>query len=82
MAQKKTNLVDAEDLRPIFKFIGKNWYLLLSLPLIGFSVAFYHNYKQADIYAAKTEILLKSSETYDYQNQIYSNLGYYYCYHS
>ncbi|NNE55919.1 MAG: P-loop NTPase, partial [Flavobacteriales bacterium] len=30
-----------------------------------------------DIYAAKSEILLKSAETYDYQAQIYSNLGYY-----
>ena len=77
MSEKKTNLVDADDLRPLFKFLGKNWYLILSFPLIAFCIAYLYTYKLPNIYAAKTEILLKSSETYDYQNQIYSNLGYY-----
>ncbi|MGB1031543.1 MAG: hypothetical protein ACPGWM_02955, partial [Flavobacteriales bacterium] len=77
MTQKKSNLIDADDLRPIAKFIGKNWWIMISLPIIAYAIAAFFNHKQADIYAAKTEILLKSSETYDYQNQIYSNLGYY-----
>lgn len=73
----KSTLIDADDLRPILKFVGKNWYLLILLPAIAFVVAYIYTHRLADIYAAKTEILLKSSETYDYQSQIYSNVGYY-----
>ena len=77
MAEHKSNFIEAEDLRPILKFIGKNWYLLILLPAVfGLGALAYTN-GQAEIYAARCEILLKSSETYDYQSQIYSNLGYY-----
>jgi len=77
MADKAGNLIDPEDLQPIFKFIGKNWHLLIIFPLVAIAGAYLYNARQHDIYAAKAEILLKSSETYDYQKQIYSSLGYY-----
>ncbi len=73
----KSTLLDADDLRPIIKFLSKNWYLLILLPALCFVIAFYYTHRLADIYAAKTEILLKSAETYDYQSQIYSNVGAY-----
>lgn len=77
MSEKPGNLIDPEDLRPIFKFLGKNWYLLLLFPLIAMMLANWYTHTLPDIYAAKTEILLKSADTYDYQSQLYSNLGYY-----
>lgn len=73
----KSTLLDADDLRPIIKFLGKNWYLLIGIPAAAFAIAYFYTHRLSDIYAAKTEILLKSSETYDYQSQIYSNVGYY-----
>jgi capsular polysaccharide biosynthesis protein len=76
MADNKSSFLDADDLRPISKFIGKNWYLLFIFPAIAFFVAWFYTHGLPDVYAAKSEILLKSSDTYDYQNQIYSNLGY------
>lgn len=77
MAQNKASFIDPEDLRPIFKFVGKNWLALMLLPVITYVVAYIVTYQTPDIYAAKSEILLRSQETYDYQSQIYSNVGYY-----
>ena len=73
----KSALISQDDLRPILKFMGRNWYFLLFLPLLGYLVAWGYTYTQPNVYAAKTEILLKQSDTYDYQSNIYSNLGYY-----
>ncbi|MFK7758103.1 MAG: polysaccharide biosynthesis tyrosine autokinase [Flavobacteriales bacterium] len=71
------NIISADDLRPIFKFLSKNWLILLLFPLIGFGLAYLYTQRQAKIYAAKTEILLKSEETYNYQNELRSNFGYF-----
>jgi capsular exopolysaccharide synthesis family protein len=81
MAEKaKSTLLDADDLRPIIKFVGKNWILMIIIPTIAYAIAYYFTHKMADIYAAKTEILLKSAETYEYQQQIYKEVGYYQAY--
>ncbi len=71
------SVFDLDDLRPIFKFIGKNWYLFILLPVIFYGIAYIYSYRLPDIYAAKTEILLKSSETYDYQNGMNASFGYF-----
>ena len=73
----KTNFLDADDLRPIIKFISKNWYLLILFSGIGWMFALIYTHRLPNIYAAKTEILLKSNETYDYQTQIFKDIGYY-----
>jgi len=76
----KSTLLDADDLRPIIKFVSKNWYLMVLIPAIFFAFAYFYTHKMADIYAAKSEILLKSGETYEYQSQIYKEVGYYAAY--
>jgi len=76
-APQKTNFLDADDLRPIIKFINKNWYLMILFSGIGWLFAMFYTHRLPNVYAAKTEILLKSSETYDYQTQIYKDIGYY-----
>jgi capsular polysaccharide biosynthesis protein len=76
-APQKTNFLDADDLRPIIKFINKNWYLMILFSGIGWLFAMFYTHRLPNIYAAKTEILLKSSETYDYQTQIFKDIGYY-----
>ncbi|MEN9348082.1 MAG: hypothetical protein RLZZ77_1593 [Bacteroidota bacterium] len=77
MAEQKTNFLDADDLRPIIKFASKNWHIVLLFAILALIIAYLYSHRLQNIYAAKTEILLKSSDTYDYQNQIYSELGYY-----
>ena len=61
----------------LLKIVSKNWHFILFLPAIAALIATSVTYQQPNIYAAKTQILLKSDDVYDYQNQIYSKLGYY-----
>lgn len=53
-----------------------NWYYFISVPLIAFGGTYVYTHRIPDIYAAKCQILLKSNETYDYQNEIYRGLGF------
>ncbi|MFN9391952.1 MAG: polysaccharide biosynthesis tyrosine autokinase [Flavobacteriales bacterium] len=77
MAEQRTNFIDADDLRPVLKFIAKSWHLIVLCCLVAFTIAYFYTHRLQEIYAARTEILLKSEETYDYQNKIYSDIGYY-----
>lgn len=74
---QKTNFVDSDDLQPVIKYISKNWYLFILFGFIGYVFAYLYTHRLPNIYAAKTEILLKSSNAYDYQNQIRRDIGYY-----
>ena len=76
MAEGKTNFLDADDLRPILRFLSKNWFLMILSALVAFVASYFYTHRLPSIYAAKTEILLKSSETYDYQKTVYNELGY------
>jgi len=72
-----SNFISAEDLRPLWKFFGKNWWLLVLLPLIGLLISFWYTSRVPRVSSAKTEILLKSDETYNYQSELRSNFGYF-----
>ena len=71
------NIVSVEDLKWIWKSIYKSWYLFIIIPVIALVVGVFYNYKIIPIYASKIEILLKSNEVYDYQDKLYSNVGFY-----
>jgi len=60
---KENNLIDTDDLRIIGKFLSKNWFLLIILPGIAAALAYVYTYRLPDIYAAKTEIMIKSQES-------------------
>jgi tyrosine-protein kinase Etk/Wzc len=47
------------------------------VPLVAYIIGFIYTYRLAETYASKTELLLKSNETYDYQDPIYKGLGAY-----
>ncbi|MDQ3190824.1 MAG: polysaccharide biosynthesis tyrosine autokinase [Bacteroidota bacterium] len=72
-----SSIIDTKDLNQIWKIFLNNWYIILAFVLLSGSIAYIYTYKLTDIYAGSTQILIKSSETYDYQNQIYKGLGYY-----
>jgi len=70
------NIISAEDLRPVLKYLSKAWIFILLFPIIGFLAGYLHTRGLKDIYASKTELLLKSNETYDYQTEINRSFGY------
>lgn len=75
--KKKSNIIDLEDLRFFTNLLVKNWYIIISFLFISVILSYFYTYKLPDVYAAKTQILLKTDDTYDYQNKIYKGLGYY-----
>ena len=80
MNKKKSNILDLDDFRSFYKVISKNWYIVLIFVIGAFVLSYLYTYKLPDVYAAKSQVLLKNEDTYDYQNQIYKGIGYYQSY--
>lgn len=78
--KQKTNIIEMDDLKSFFTNFYKNWYIIVIFVSIAAFASYLYTYKLPDIYAAKTQILLKNNETYDYQTQIFKGLGYYEAY--
>lgn len=76
--KKNNSIIDLEDVQSFFKLISKNWFIVVIFLCISSICAYFYSYKLPNIYAAKSQIILKSDNTYDYQNQLYKGLGYYY----
>ena len=74
--KKNAPIISAEDLKIVYKVFFKNWYYFVLAPLAMASLAFFYTHRMTEIYAAETQILLRSDETYQYQNRIYQNIGY------
>lgn len=70
-------LIEAKDILFIWKMILKNLGFLIGIPLIAYGVGYVYTYRLTNVYGAKAELLLKSNETYDYQDPIYKGLGAY-----
>ncbi|MCW3082641.1 MAG: ptk [Bacteroidetes bacterium] len=75
--KKKTSIIEMDDLLSFIKIFSKNWLVIVSFVAVASILCYFYTYKLPDVYAAKTQILLKSDDTYDYQNQIYKGIGFY-----
>jgi capsular exopolysaccharide synthesis family protein len=70
-------LIEAKDILFIWKMILKNLGFIIVIPLVAYAIGYVYTYRLTNIYGAKAELLLKSNETYDYQDPIYKGLGAY-----
>lgn len=71
-----TEIISRKDVVRLLSILITNWYGFVLLPLVSFSITYLYTHRQPDIHAAKCQILLKSNETYNYQNEIYKGLGF------
>ena len=74
--QQRSSIIDAKDLRYFLRIVSKNWYFLAVALVLASVLSYLYSYKLPDIYGARTQILLKDREVYDYQSQVYKSLGY------
>ena len=73
MSNEKTDsIVDINDLKALWRTFYKNWYIIISCIAVAYISAYFYTYKLTDVYAASTQILLKSNDAYDYQSIIQS----------
>jgi tyrosine-protein kinase Etk/Wzc len=73
---RTTEIISRKDVIRVVAVALTNWYILLSVPIVTLAISVLYTYRLADVYAAKCQILLKSNETYDYQNELYRGLGF------
>lgn len=74
MAEKKSNIVDVEDLLIAWKFISKNWAIILIFPIISGLAAYLYVHRLPDEFGAKTEMILGNVSGLEQQSQIYRGL--------
>lgn len=77
MESKNNTIIDVKDLKKIGQILRDNWLIILLFVIISMVAAYLYSYKLPKIYAAKTQLLLKSQETYSYQEGLYKGLGVY-----
>jgi capsular exopolysaccharide synthesis family protein len=77
--EKTDSIIDLDDLKALWRTFVKNWYIILTCLIVAYISAYFYTYKLTDVYAASTQILLKSNDAYDSQSIIQSGaqpLGY------
>ncbi len=75
-AGPKAGIIDVKDLRYFIRIFSKNWYFVVVSILLAAVLSVLYSLKIPDVYGATTQILLKDRETYNYQTQVYQNIGY------
>lgn len=73
-------LFSINDLLGGWRIIKRNLLLIILLPLLSGLFGYYYTYNMTEYYGAETQILIKNDETYNYQQNIYQNIGYYEAY--
>ena len=74
---KSTSIISQNDFAWLLNAILKNWYIFLILVPLFILLGVIYNHKQKEFYNTKIEILLKSNDVYDYQENLQSSLGFY-----
>ena len=72
-----SNIINQNDFIWLLNAILKNWYLYLLLIPTAVLLGLIYNHKQKEYHNTKIEILLKTNDVYDYQENLQSSLGFY-----
>ena len=75
--QNQQKLIQTKDLVFVWRLIRNNLGIIIFTPLLALLIGYVYTYRLSDVYGAKVQLLLKSNDTYDYQDQIYQGLGAY-----
>ena len=76
-SRKSANIISQNDLVWLLNTVLKNWYIfLIFIPFFTF-LGLVYNHKTKDFYNTKIEILLKTNDVYDYQENLQNSLGFY-----
>ncbi|MBK9759723.1 MAG: hypothetical protein IPO90_07070 [Flavobacteriales bacterium] len=75
-AGPKAGIIDVNDLRSVIRIFSKNWYFVVVAVILSAVLSYLYSYRIPEVYGASTQILLKDKETYNYQSQVYANIGY------
>jgi len=69
------SILDSPEIRLVTKTILKNWWIILSFAAVGYIIGYFYAYRLPDIYAAQTQLLLKSNDQLNSQSIITPSYG-------
>jgi len=72
---KSNAIVDIKDVKKFIKAFTNNWLVIVLCLILAAASAYFYSYKLPKIFAAKSQLLLKGSETYSYQEGLFRGLG-------
>ncbi|MCB0794328.1 MAG: polysaccharide biosynthesis tyrosine autokinase, partial [Flavobacteriales bacterium] len=72
----KGGIIDVGDLRYFLRIVSKNWYFVVVALVLSAVLSYLYSYKIPEVYGATAQVLLKDREVYNYQSQVYQNIGY------
>ncbi len=73
MPAKNNSIVDLNDLKIVWRIFSKNWIILVVAVIISAVIANIYIHKQTSVFAAQTQLLLKSAEPYRTTSVIYES---------
>lgn len=74
---KSGKLINTKDLAFVWSLIIENIGIIILIPLFAYAIGYVYTHRLTYYHGAKTQLLLKSNDTYDYQDPIYQGLGAY-----
>ncbi|MCI5056484.1 MAG: Wzz/FepE/Etk N-terminal domain-containing protein, partial [Flavobacteriales bacterium] len=69
---KQSGIVNVNDVRVVINLLLRNWYWFVICILISGIISYFYTYRLADIYAAKTQVILESGDE-NPANLVFSN---------
>ena len=77
MAAKSNTIIDIKDLKKGLRIFVDNWFIIVVFIALSVIAAYLYSHRLPKIYASKAQVLLKSTETYSYQEGLFKGLGVY-----
>lgn len=75
MDKKNNAIIDVKDIKKIIKIFSGNWFIILAFLAISAVSAFFYSYNLPRIYGTKMQLVLSTTQTYSYQDQLFAGLG-------
>lgn len=72
----KSGIIDVNDLRYVLRVFSKNWYFVVVAIVLSAILSYLYSYKIPEVYGASTRIMLKDKDIYNYQREVYKDIGY------
>ena len=72
-----TKIINKNDLMWVVNAVLKNWFIFIIIVPLFILFGLIYNHKKKKFFNTKIEILLKSNDVYDYQENLQTNLGFY-----
>src|SRR5688572_10887794 len=76
-SKSSNSIVELNDIKAIWRIVVKNWLIVLGFLVVSYAAALFYSYRLTNVYASRTQILLKSFDEYNPSSIISDDQGKY-----